>query len=80
MATKTPRVKVFSIGHSEEGREMIAAAIGDASLLNQLDQNRSVAGLRQELRDMREELDAVRKELARYGKADKPSRSPKQRC
>ena len=47
---------------------------------NQIDQNRSVAGLRQELRDMREELDAVRKELARYGKADKPSRSPKQRC
>ena len=47
---------------------------------NQIDQNRSLAGLRQELRDMREELDAVRKELARYGKADKPSRSPKQRC
>ena len=35
----TPRVKVFSIGKSEEGREMIAAAIGDASLLNNLDAN-----------------------------------------
>lgn len=29
----SPRVKVFSIGKSEEGREMIAAAIGDADLL-----------------------------------------------
>jgi hypothetical protein len=35
----SPRVKVFSIGKSEEGREMIAAAIGDASLINQLDAN-----------------------------------------
>ncbi|MGC2160906.1 MAG: M14 family zinc carboxypeptidase [Silvibacterium sp.] len=35
----SPRVRVFTIGHSEEGREMIAAAIGDASLLNQLDAN-----------------------------------------
>ncbi len=35
----TPRVKVFSIGKSEEGREMIAAAIGDASLLSNLDAN-----------------------------------------
>ena len=29
----SPRVKVFTIGHTEEGREMIAAAIADASLL-----------------------------------------------
>jgi hypothetical protein len=35
----SPRVRVFSIGKSEEGREMIAAAIGDASLLQQLDAN-----------------------------------------
>jgi Zinc carboxypeptidase len=35
----TPRVKVFSIGHSEEGREMIAAAIGDESLLAKLSEN-----------------------------------------
>jgi hypothetical protein len=35
----TPRVKVFSIGHSEEGREMIAAAIADESLLAHLDEN-----------------------------------------
>ena len=35
----TPRVKVFSIGKSEEGREMIAAAVGDEALLKQLDAN-----------------------------------------
>src|SRR5215831_4695208 len=29
----TPRVKVFSIGRTEEGREMIAVAISDAPLL-----------------------------------------------
>jgi Zinc carboxypeptidase len=35
----TPRVKVFSIGHSEEGREMIAAAIADESLLAKMSEN-----------------------------------------
>src|SRR5271156_3942788 len=30
----SPRVKVFSIGHSEENREMIAAAIADEKLLS----------------------------------------------
>src|SRR6201997_636827 len=29
----SPRVKVFNIGHTEEGREMIAAAIADPELL-----------------------------------------------
>ena len=42
----TPRVRVFSIGKSEEGREMIAAAIADASLIAKLDENRArLAGL-----------------------------------
>ncbi|HEX3437616.1 MAG TPA: M14 family zinc carboxypeptidase, partial [Pseudacidobacterium sp.] len=35
----SPRVKVFTIGHTEEGREMIAAAIADESLLNQYKEN-----------------------------------------
>ncbi|GGG97971.1 M14 family zinc carboxypeptidase [Silvibacterium dinghuense] len=35
----TPRVKVFSIGHTEEGREMIAAAIGDESLITKMQEN-----------------------------------------
>ncbi len=37
----TPCVKVFSIGRTEEGREMIAVAVADASLLARLDENRA---------------------------------------
>ena len=37
--TPTPRVKVMTIGHSEEGREMIAAVIADESLLKQKAEN-----------------------------------------
>jgi hypothetical protein len=33
LEASTPRVKVFSIGHTEEGREMIAVAVADAPLL-----------------------------------------------
>jgi hypothetical protein len=39
LQASTPRVRVFTIGHSEEGRERIVVAIADASLLNQLDAN-----------------------------------------
>ena len=35
----TPRVKVFTIGHSEEGREMIAVAVADESLLAKMPEN-----------------------------------------
>lgn len=37
----SPRVRVFSIGTSEEGREMIAVAIADEALLAKYDDNRS---------------------------------------
>lgn len=37
----SPRVKVFSIGHTEEGREMIAVAVASESLLAKLDANRA---------------------------------------
>jgi Zinc carboxypeptidase len=37
----SPRVKVFSIGKTEEGREMIAVAIADAPLIAKLDENRA---------------------------------------
>jgi hypothetical protein len=40
----TPRVKVFSIGHTEEGREMIAAAIADPELLSGAAANRARLG------------------------------------
>ncbi len=37
----SPRVKVYSIGTTEEGREMIAVAIASESLLAKLDENRA---------------------------------------
>jgi hypothetical protein len=36
----TPRVKVFSIGTTEEGREMIAVAVASEKLMADLDENR----------------------------------------
>jgi len=37
----TPRVKVFSIGKTEEDREMIAVAVASESLLSKLEENRA---------------------------------------
>ncbi len=39
LAASTPRVKVYTIGHTEEGREQIAVAIADASLLEKQKEN-----------------------------------------
>ncbi len=39
LAKATPRVKVYSIGTSEEGREMIAVAVASDSLMAALEQN-----------------------------------------
>src|SRR3984885_14809527 len=39
LAASTPRVKVVTIGQTEEGREMIAAAIADEPLLAQQKEN-----------------------------------------
>jgi Zinc carboxypeptidase len=41
LETASPRVKVFTIGHTEEGREQIAAAIADADLLKTADANKA---------------------------------------
>jgi hypothetical protein len=41
LAKSTPRVRVYTIGTSEEGREMIAVAIASEELLAKLDQNRA---------------------------------------
>ena len=38
----SPRVKVFTIGKTEEGREMIAVAVASEKLLSALDENRAV--------------------------------------
>ena len=40
----SPRVKVFSIGTTEEGREMIAVAVSSEANLNKLDENRANLG------------------------------------
>src|SRR5512139_947924 len=40
----SPRAKVFSIGKSEEGREMIAIAIADAPIIAKMDENRARLG------------------------------------
>ncbi len=41
LAKSSPRVRVFTIGRTAEGREMIAVAVADAGLLDQLDANRA---------------------------------------
>jgi hypothetical protein len=41
LAKATPRVRVFTIGHTEEGREMVAVAIADESLMKDLDANKA---------------------------------------
>ena len=40
LADSTPRVRVYSIGKSEEGREMIAVAVADESLLAGAEENK----------------------------------------
>ena len=37
----SPRVKVYSIGTTEEGREMIAVAVGSEQLISKLEENRA---------------------------------------
>jgi Zinc carboxypeptidase len=41
LASSSPRVKVYSIGLTEEGREMIAVAVASEQLLSRLDENRA---------------------------------------
>src|SRR6185437_10119653 len=41
LAKSTPRVKVFSIGTTEEGREMIAVAVASDQLMAKLDANKA---------------------------------------
>jgi Zinc carboxypeptidase len=41
LAKSTPRVRVFSIGTTEEGREMIAVAVASEQLMAKLDENKA---------------------------------------
>src|SRR5580765_7329447 len=56
----SPRVTVFSLGMSEEGREMIVAAIADEATMARLDEYRTMAG---KLADPRGVSDADRTQL-----------------
>ncbi|MBS1804864.1 MAG: hypothetical protein JST28_16000 [Acidobacteria bacterium] len=40
LAAASPRVKVYTIGHTEEGREQIAVAVADVELLKNADANK----------------------------------------
>ena len=42
LASKSPRVKVWSIGNSEEGREMLVAAVSDEANLVKLDRYKEI--------------------------------------
>jgi hypothetical protein len=42
LASKSPRVKVFSIGRSEEGREMLAVVVSDEENLAKLDRYKEI--------------------------------------
>src|SRR5512140_231098 len=42
LESKSPRVKVFSIGQSEEGREMLAVVVTDEQNMKALDRNREL--------------------------------------
>lgn len=44
LAASTPRVQVMSIGHTEEGREMIAVAVADEDLLKHAKENSARLG------------------------------------
>src|SRR6266540_6144793 len=44
LAKSTPRARVFSIGNTEEGREMIAVAVASEALLASLDSNKIKLG------------------------------------
>src|SRR5947207_6386627 len=41
LAKSTPRVKVYTIGQTEEGRDMIAVAVASEVLMNRIDANRT---------------------------------------
>jgi hypothetical protein len=44
LAKATPRVRVFSIGRTEEGREMIAVAVASEAIMGRLEANRASLG------------------------------------
>ncbi|HVZ77522.1 MAG TPA: M14 family zinc carboxypeptidase, partial [Gemmatimonadaceae bacterium] len=65
VAAASPRVKIFSLGMSEEGREMIVAAVADEQTIKKLDDYRAMAA---KLADPRGVPEAERKRLVEEAK------------
>src|SRR5690242_11677433 len=65
VAAASPRVKVFSLGMSEEGREMVIAAVADENTIKRLDDYRGMAA---RLADPRGVSEAERARLIREAK------------
>jgi hypothetical protein len=65
VAAASPRVKIFSLGMSEEGREMIVAAVADEQTIARLDDYRGMAA---KLADPRGVSQAERTRLIREAK------------
>ncbi len=65
VAAASPRVKVFSLGLSEEGREMIVAAVADSATIANLDSYRAMAA---KLADPRTATDDERARLIHEAK------------
>jgi hypothetical protein len=65
LADASPRVKLFSLGRSEEGREMIVAAIADEATIARLEEYRAMAA---KLADPRGVSDAERARLVKEAK------------
>jgi hypothetical protein len=65
LASKSPRVKVWSIGTSEEGREMLVVAVSDEANLAKLDRCKEITA---RLADPRGTSDAEAQKLVAEGK------------
>src|SRR6516162_4070135 len=65
LASKSPRVKVWSIGNSEEGREMLVVAVSDEANLANLDRYKKITA---RLADPRGLSDAEAQKLIAEGK------------
>jgi hypothetical protein len=65
LASKSPRVKVFTIGTSEEGREMLVALVSDEANLARMDRYKEIT---RRLADPRGLSDAVAQKLIAEGK------------
>jgi hypothetical protein len=64
LAKSTPRVKVFTIGMTEEGREMLAVAVGSEALMAKMDANKAELAKLADPRTIKMD-DAVADEIAK---------------